>query len=659
MCPGQRPQNAFILARFPGEGAGSNWAAIADCLPRFGQYTEPLYQRPRRKRALPSFENLGHLKRLYPYFVRYRIYLIAAVVGMLAARFMEALVPLMLATAIDSLVEGQGPPNLLWPAVGIAGVVVARFFIFIFARRLLRRIAIATAYDLRKRIFSCVLRQGPAFYGEFDTGDVMSRASGDINSIRGVVSFAFMTLLTFVFTLATGLIFMFALSPELALACLIPTPIVAIVGARMSRRLFPLVRDQREAMADVTSFVQENFNGIRTVQAMAQEGREVARFGQISTRYASLNYRSTKYRAMMNLIIPFFTSLSPLIIFSYGGFLVLEGELTVGIFTAFFAYMAMVTGQIGQIGGILAQFSSSAASAQRVFDIIDRDPEIADRGRDDVPARIEGKVEFKDFSYRYADAPEDAISDISIEISPGETIAFIGRVGSGKSTILKALARLIDPPPGSVMIDGFDVADYSLKQLRSQVAFIPQDAFLFSDSIRDNITYDDPTREDAPVWDAAEAAQLADSIREFPQELETMVGERGITLSGGQKQRATLSRGLIREACVLAMDDCFAAVDTRTEERILSGLKSLRQGKTTFLISHRVSTARHADRVFVIEAGRIVEQGTHQELLDRGGFYSNLAHVQSNQEKDRARKLELLSMLDIEVPEAGNEVVDK
>ncbi len=570
---------------------------------------------------------------------------------MLAARFMEALVPLMLATAIDSLVEEQGPPNLLWPALGIAGVVVVRFFIFIFARRLLRRIAIATAYDLRKRIFACVLRQGPAFYGEFDTGDVMSRASGDINSVRGVVSFAFMTLLTFVFTLATGLIFMFALSPELAMACLIPTPLVAIIGAKMSRRLFPLVRDQREAMADVTSFVQENFNGIRTVQAMAQEKREVSRFGQMSTRYASLNYRSTKYRALMNLIIPFFTSLSPLIIFSYGGFLVLEGEITIGTFTAFFAYMAMVTGQIGQIGGILAQFSSAAASAERVFDIVDRDPEISDQGRDDVPAEIEGRIVFSDFSYRYPDASDQAVSNISIEVVPGETIAFIGRVGAGKSTILKALARLIDPAPGTVMIDGFDVADYSLKQLRGQVAFIPQDAFLFSDSIRDNITYDDPTREDAPVWDAAEAAQLAESIRDFPQELETMVGERGITLSGGQKQRATLSRGLIRQAAVLAMDDCFAAVDTRTEERILSGLKSLRKGKTTFLISHRVSTARHADRVFVIEAGRIVESGTHQDLLDRGGFYSNLAHVQSNQEKDRARKLELLSMLDIELPE--------
>ena len=233
----------------------------------FGDYTEPSYRRPRPPRARPSFENLGYLRRLYPYFIRYRSYLIAAVTGILIARLLEALVPLLMKEAIDSLVVG--PPNLLWPALGIGAVVIGRFVIFVFSRRLVRRIAIATAYDLRKRVFRNLLYQGPGFYGGFTTGDIMARASGDIGMVRGVVSFAFITLLTFVFSLTTGLIFMFSLSPELALACLIPMPLVAVVGALMSRRLFPLVRDQREAMADVTSFVQENFNGIRTVQALS------------------------------------------------------------------------------------------------------------------------------------------------------------------------------------------------------------------------------------------------------------------------------------------------------------------------------------------------------------------------------------------------------
>lgn len=613
----------------------------------FGEYSEPTYRRPRPPRARVSFENLGYLKRLYPYFKRYRVYLIAAVTGILVARLLEAMVPLLMKVAIDSLVEG--PPNLLLPAVGIGGVVLGRFVTFVFSRRLMRRIAIATAYDLRKRIFRNVLYQGPEFHGGFTTGDIMSRASGDIGMVRGVVSFAFITLLTFVFSLTTGLIFMFSLSPELAFACLLPTPLVAVVGAMMTRRLFPLVREQREAMADVTSFVQENFNGIRTVQAMAQEQREISRFTEISTRYASLNYRATRYRARMNLVMPFITSLSPLIIFAYGGYLVLQGEITIGTFTAFFAYMAMVTGQIGQIGGILAQFSSAAAGAQRLFEIIDHEPEIRDDAQAGTPETIGGQITFRNFSYTFPEAAGPAVQGVDIEVSPGETIAFIGRVGSGKSTILKSLVRLIDPPEGTVFIDGHDVREYSLKQLRAQVALIPQDAFLFSDSIRENITYDDPSREDGPVWDAAEASQLAETIREFPKELQTIVGERGITLSGGQKQRATLSRGLIREASVLAMDDCFAAVDTRTEEAILSGLARLRQGKTTLLISHRVSTARHADRVFVLESGRVVESGTHEELLQLNGYYANLERVQSNQEQDRTRKLELLRALDIEV----------
>ena len=611
----------------------------------FGKYTEPTYRRPRPPRARVSFENLGYLKRLYPYFQRYRLYLFAAVTGILIARLLEALVPLLLKEAIDSLVEG--PPNLLLPALGIGGVVIGRFVIFVFSRRLMRRIAIATAYDLRKRLFSNVLYQGLEFYGGFTTGDIMARASGDIGMVRGVVSFAFVTLLTFVFSLTIGLIFMFSLSPELALACLIPTPLVAAVGALMSRRLFPLVREQREAMADLTSFVQENFNGIRTVQAMAQEKREIERFTDISTRYASLNYRATKYRAQMNLVMPFLSSLSPLIIFSYGGYLVLQGEITIGTFTAFFAYMAMVTGQIGQIGGILAQFSSAAAGAQRLFEIIDYEPEIVDGGNDNVPEIIQGQVSFQNFSYAFPGAQEAAVEGVDIEVKSGEIIAFMGRVGSGKSTIFKSLVRLLDPPAATVFIDGRDVRDYPLKQLRAQVALIPQDAFLFSDSIRENITYDDPSRTDVPVWEAAEASQLADTIREFPKELQTIVGERGITLSGGQKQRATLSRGLIREASVLAMDDCFAAVDTRTEEAILSGLARLREGKTTFIISHRVSTARHADRVFVLDGGRVIESGTHAELLKLDGYYANLERVQSNQAQDRARKLELLRALDI------------
>lgn len=614
---------------------------------RFGEYTPPTYRRPRAEVARPSLENLTHLRRLYPYLVRYRTPLALAIVGILTTRLLEALVPLMLKTAVDSLVSG--PPNLALPALGLLLIVGTRFAISFTSSRVLRRIAIATAYDLRKRIYQHALRQGPAFFNSFSTGDVMARVTGDVGMVRGTVSFAMIQILTFFFTLSIGLGFMFNLSPELALAALLPAPLVAFTGARMSRRMFPLMREQREAMTDVTSFVQENFNGIRTIQAMAQEGREIDRFSEISNRYASLVFRTTRFWARMDLVMPFVSMLSPLIILGYGGHLVLQGQITLGTFTAFFAYMAMVTMQFRQIGWMLAHFSSAAAAAQRLFEVLDHVPEIVDAPKPGVPAQIRGGVRFANFTYAYPGAAEPAVVDINIDVAPGETVAFIGRIGCGKSTLLRALARLIDPPPGTVFVDGHDIRDYPLKQLRSQVAPVPQDAFLFSDTIRDNISFDDPQREDPQVWGAAESAQLAESIRGFPEQMGTVVGERGITLSGGQKQRATLARGLIRTASILALDDCFAAVDTRTEERILHGLERVKQGRTTFIVSHRVSTARHADRIFVLEAGRVIESGTHAQLLALDGVYASLERVQSNQERDRERKRALLKSLDIDL----------
>ncbi|MEC8833873.1 MAG: ATP-binding cassette domain-containing protein, partial [Pseudomonadota bacterium] len=385
------------------------------------------------------------------------------------------------------------------------------------------------------------------------------------------------------------------------------------------------------------------------VQAMAQEQQEIGRFDDMGTRYASLVYRTTKYRAKMNLVMPFISIFSTLLILGYGGQLVVDGVITVGTYTAFFAYMYMVTGPIGQVGGWLSTFTSAAAAAERLFEVLDYEPEIEDDPRPTASSQIQGRVEFRHFSYAYPGATDEAIHDISLTVDAGETVAFLGRIGCGKSTVLRSLVRMNDPAPGMLLIDGEDVRAYPLQQLRSQVALIPQDPFLFSLTIRDNLTYDEPDRDMPPIEHAAQLAELLDAIDEFPDGMETVVGERGITLSGGQKQRATLARGLIRDARILAMDDCFSSVDTRTEERILGRLKEVRQGRTTLLVSHRVSTARHADRIFVMENGRILESGTHAELMMKGGYYADLEAVQSNQDQDRERKAALLKNLDVDV----------
>jgi ATP-binding cassette subfamily B protein len=283
-------------------------------------------------------------------------------------------------------------------------------------------------------------------------------------------------------------------------------------------------------------------------------------------------------------------------------------------------------------------------ASRRLFEVFDRPAEITDAPTAEAPTEIAGALRVDHLSYRYPGATVDAIDDLSLTVAPGETVAIMGRVGSGKTTLLKQIVRLIDPAPSSIFVDGMPVASYPLTQLRTQVALVPQDPFLFAEPLKNNITYDDPARSLERIWEAATSADLKDTISDFPEQLDTLIGERGVTLSGGQKQRATLARGLIRNAPILILDDCFSAVDTETEEHILGELKRLRQKQTTLLVSHRVSTARHADRIYVMDGGRILESGRHDELLENQGYYAELERVQrEGGEEDDLERLRVSS----------------
>ena len=599
---------------------------------------------PTRERS--SFKHLGHLKRLYPYLKQFAWILVFSLLGLLVVRAMMMYVPQFMLTAVDSLAYEEIEPNYVIPALGILTIVILQSGIYVATRWALRRVSIAITYDLRKRFFDHIQFQGPTFFNRFGTGDLMSRAVNDVRMVRMAASFGWVMIVQTLMTFVMGLSYMVYMAPGLTGWALIPLPFVGIIGWVMARGMYPYYRERQEAMAAVTSFAQENLNGIRTIQAMAQEDHEIVRFNRSSTVYAQKCYRAARYQAIMGVAMGSLSTVSPLIIMFYGGLLVLAGELSVGTWTAFSIYLAMVTMSVTSIGHSLSMFVAAAAGTERLFEVLDAAPEVVDDPHFRPDAPIEGRLEFRRFSYRHPGAPRPTISNIDLHVDAGETVALLGRVGSGKSTILKAAVRLLDTPKGSVFLDDHDVCDFPIRKLREVVTLVPQDPFLFSATLRENLTYDDPDRADEPIRDAVEAAGLEPAIRDFAEGLDILVGERGITLSGGQKQRATLARGLIRDAKVLLLDDCFSSVDTETEDRILSGLERLRGSKTTLLISHRVSTARHADRIYVIDNGRILETGSHEELLAKDGYYAELEAVQSNQERDRSRKSRLLHDLE-------------
>ena len=572
-----------------------------------------------------SREHIGHLKRLLPYARRHAWVLIGVVCAMIAAQLGSTYMPQLMSTAINSLAYEHIPPNYKWPAIGLLALALGRSVIHIASRRALRRVSVIVCYDLRRRIFNHIQHQGPAFFNRFNTGDLMSRAVNDVRMVHMASSFGWVQLATLCFSFGASLFWMLHMSPTLTLWVMLPLPAVVVVGYVMSRRMYPYFRNKQEAMSAITSFAQENMNGIRTIQAMAQENHEIQRFKVASAAYAQKSYRATRYRELMGVVMSALTTISPLIVLFHGGALVIDGRLELGDYAAFSAYLLMLTAAVKQVGWLMSVFVGAAAGIERIFEVLDAKPEVTDEPRRQTPAAIQGDLEFQGFSYRYPGAPRPAIRHIDIRARAGATIALLGRVGAGKSTILKAAVRLLDTPRGTVFLDGHDVCDFPLRQLRRLVTLVPQDPFLFSTTLRENLTYDDQARSDEAIWDAIEAAGLNRTVREdLTDALDTVVGERGVTLSGGQKQRAALARGLIRDAKVLLLDDCFSSVDTETEERILSGLQRLRAGKTTVLISHRVSTARHADHIYVIDNGHVLESGSHAELLASGGYYAEL-----------------------------------
>jgi ATP-binding cassette, subfamily B, multidrug efflux pump len=574
------------------------------------------------------------LLRLQPFVARYRGRLAAGILAFLTARLLEATSLIFLKQGIDTIAAGSA--DVLLPVAGIIGTVLGRFAVVSYARIAVRSVGLNVAFDLRERLYAQLQLQGSRFFSRFSIGDMMTRAIADISLVQRLISMGSILMVVLVFATVIGFSFMLYLSPQLTVAILPPLPLVFIYAWHASREMGISTRAVQDRLSDLGNHVQENLSGIRTIQAMVQEENEIARFAGTNQAYADAFYRQAQINSLMAALMPSLAALCSVVILGYGGRLVLSGAISVGTFAAFFSYMGMVVQPFRSAGFIVNLFQRAAVASDRLFEVFDLTPEIEDRPSGKAPAHIRGDIEFRHLSFHYESGRSEALHDITLSIRAGESITIMGRVGAGKTTLLKQLVRMLDTPPASVFIDGCDVRDYPLAQLRSQVAMVPQDPFLFAEPLRDNLTYDDPVRTLDAIWEAAAAADFKDTVEDFPEQLDTIIGERGVTLSGGQKQRATLARGLIRHAPVLVLDDCFSSVDTETEEHILSELKRVRRGQTTLLVSHRVSTARHSDRIVILDDGRIVESGGHAELLARGGIYAELERIQREGVDDAA-----------------------
>ncbi len=575
---------------------------------------------------------LPHLLRLLPELRRQRKRIAFGLLCLVATTGFSVASPWVLRLAIDDLTVAVTHQKLWIYAGMVLGLSAIEGVFRYFMRMVLIGVSREIEYQLRNRVMEHLTLLSPGYYQRHRVGELLSRASNDMAAVRSVLGPGIMYTANTVASFAGAATLMLTISPSLTGLALVPLALVAFLVRHFGRQIHDRFEEVQAQLAELSSLAQESLAGARVVRAYAQEAHQEERFETANEEYVRRNRRLIRTTGIVHPGIQFLMGLGSLIVIWLGGRMVVAGTISLGSFVAFGAYLAMLQWPTIALGWVVNIFERGEASMGRIDAILDAPVEITD-APDAVPlGAIRGGLELRGLSFAYDGGPR-VLDDLRLEVPAGSTLAIVGPTGSGKSTLVSLLPRLFDPPPGTLFLDGVDVRRIPLSVLRGAVGFVPQESFLFSATVRENVALGLPDEDADRAGRAAELAQLAKDLGSFPHGFETAVGERGITLSGGQKQRTALARALAIDPRVLVLDDALSAVDTETEEQILRGVRALHGSRTIVLVSHRVSTVKDADLIVALRDGRIAESGSHEELLARGGFYADLHRRQLLEEE--------------------------